>query len=759
MALKPAERARLRQLLQKHFDLSELKDLIFDLGVDYQLFHHETIRDLSRELIVYLERRDELSCLIIEIMRHRPHSNLGHLLPKLPPCLPSKKIQVIVIEDLLPDVSELLGKLAAELGLTDEELVLVGMASGSVRLLISLPAELTDLQVLSRIHPSDDRRQNISIVPFDSLDQLRQNTWRWIICNHPPHQNGKALHPTAFWEASIQEVRAVQIRREAWSRHLLYRDIAESDRRTDMESIFGRIRSGAGRAAFEADKQRRILAVQSTIRGLRREIEQSIQRVGNAAMGLYHARRLTEPDLQQVCQETAALQAQVAAQEREIESIRQEEYIEPVYVPSVGGGAVCPNGHGAVPAGARFCPRCGAEAIFGPPPAAGGFCPSCGAALVPGASFCPSCGAAAPQPAAVQQTAAPPAVVTRAASPQQPAAGARACAHCGMPLPPGATFCGHCGRPVEAPATVEETPPQTVREVRVCAHCGTPLPPQATFCGQCGHSVEPPAPPATKPQPERVEEGSVPGPLPLDERSVCPNCGATLVPGAVFCGECGQSLDQAAEVVPPISPPVLPEEPQGPAETVEEEVTEPTEPDAGAGQCPNCGATLLPDAEFCAECGQSIDRAAEAVEPAPSLAEPEEVPEPAEAPAPERDTVAGQCPNCGAALVPEAVFCPECGQAVVQAEGLGAPVAPSTDDELPIEHRAEEPLAAAEVTDEAAETTDGEVEVAEATDICPNCGATLVPEAMFCPDCGQPIEQDTVDDLLNSGQKEAQTGA
>mgnify|MGYP005836053077 CR=1 FL=1 len=48
--------------------------------------------------------------------------------------------------------------------------------------------------------------------------------------------------------------------------------------------------------------------------------------------------------------------------------------------------AKCPAGH-PVPAGAKFCPQCGAAM-------AGGFCAECGKPLPPGARFCPECGKA-----------------------------------------------------------------------------------------------------------------------------------------------------------------------------------------------------------------------------------------------------------------------------------------------------------------------------------------------------------------------------
>lgn len=48
------------------------------------------------------------------------------------------------------------------------------------------------------------------------------------------------------------------------------------------------------------------------------------------------------------------------------------------------GMETCPACHGTVPAGSKFCSRCGTKL--------GGSCPNCGAAVQPGSAFCSECG-------------------------------------------------------------------------------------------------------------------------------------------------------------------------------------------------------------------------------------------------------------------------------------------------------------------------------------------------------------------------------
>ena len=74
MTLQAAQLAVLRQFLVERFSLAEIKDLAFDVGVDYELFGLVGKAELARELIVYLRRRDRLSCLISQAMRLRPRS-------------------------------------------------------------------------------------------------------------------------------------------------------------------------------------------------------------------------------------------------------------------------------------------------------------------------------------------------------------------------------------------------------------------------------------------------------------------------------------------------------------------------------------------------------------------------------------------------------------------------------------------------------------------------------------------------------------
>ena len=69
-----ANHGQLRQLLTTHFNESELRDLCFDLRVDYDSLPGEGKGDKARELVAYLERRGRTSELLDACLRLRPNA-------------------------------------------------------------------------------------------------------------------------------------------------------------------------------------------------------------------------------------------------------------------------------------------------------------------------------------------------------------------------------------------------------------------------------------------------------------------------------------------------------------------------------------------------------------------------------------------------------------------------------------------------------------------------------------------------------------
>ena len=324
-----------------------------------------------------------------------------------------------------------------------------------------------------------------------------------------------------------------------------------------MSSFFDKIRSGAGKAAFEADKLRRVTAIQAAIRTHKGNFDKALVEAGQVAFALHQADQITQPELQKVCERLAAIQEQTREKEQEIERIRAEEYVE-----SQEAGRVCPNGHGPLPAQDNFCQVCGAPAVEVSPPATTGL----------------------------------------------------ACPNCGMALASGARFCSSCGQTVVLP---ESAQPQT-SQADTCESCGAELLPDSIFCAECGHKVtqseEEAAPVEMSEWPEQLERGETaeteietPWPAtPVSETEIDQ-------PDEVLETENDCILESdviAADVVPEVDEPYQTERPQ----TEEDELmadedmltAEIDETEVVTEKCPSCDALLLPDAVFCAECGHRL---------------------------------------------------------------------------------------------------------------------------------------------------------
>ena len=157
-----------------------------------------------------------------------------------------------------------------------------------------------------------------------------------------------------------------------------------------MPGFFDKVRSGAEKAAFEADRLRKVNQAQGVLKGFQRELDATVAAWGPQVLALYDAGTLTQPELLATGPQIDELREKITAQEAEIVRIREERPPEPE--PEV----VAPPAPPAFPdqpqqmddtARAEPLPA-GATATR----AGGRFCGNCGAALPPGVKFCMECG-------------------------------------------------------------------------------------------------------------------------------------------------------------------------------------------------------------------------------------------------------------------------------------------------------------------------------------------------------------------------------
>jgi membrane protease subunit (stomatin/prohibitin family) len=148
-----------------------------------------------------------------------------------------------------------------------------------------------------------------------------------------------------------------------------------------MPSFLDKVKSGAERAAFEADRLRRLNQAKSALRALESDLEQQIGALGQQALALYDAGGLAQPELVASCAPIDTLRQNIKAQVDEVERIQQEKPpSEPVAEPEQSPEAPAPGSEGlqqqaAERAPVGVCPECGAKT------GEAKFCPECGAKL------------------------------------------------------------------------------------------------------------------------------------------------------------------------------------------------------------------------------------------------------------------------------------------------------------------------------------------------------------------------------------------
>ena len=132
-----------------------------------------------------------------------------------------------------------------------------------------------------------------------------------------------------------------------------------------MAGFLDRLRKGADKSAFEADKLWRVAGVRCQINALKGQVNQRTQTLGTQVLELFDAGQLTQPELLETCEQIAAMRQRIAEDEAKIETIRQETFLE---APT---GRVCSNCGGALVEGATVCPECGAQVEIPEPAPAG----------------------------------------------------------------------------------------------------------------------------------------------------------------------------------------------------------------------------------------------------------------------------------------------------------------------------------------------------------------------------------------------------
>jgi hypothetical protein len=154
-----------------------------------------------------------------------------------------------------------------------------------------------------------------------------------------------------------------------------------------MSDFFGKLKSGAGKVAFEADKMSRLSRANGELEKIKSLIQSHYSKLGE----LYYTQRgtvgVTGAAYDEICQEIMNLERQVESKSEEIQRINADVYTPqgtqpaaqpvsaPVQTPTtpISTPSISPSGSVAAAATTKFCPNCGTEM-----PVATKFCPNCG---------------------------------------------------------------------------------------------------------------------------------------------------------------------------------------------------------------------------------------------------------------------------------------------------------------------------------------------------------------------------------------------
>jgi hypothetical protein len=149
-----------------------------------------------------------------------------------------------------------------------------------------------------------------------------------------------------------------------------------------MSGFFDKVKSGAGKVAFEADKVADAKKVELDINGLKKSIDGIYTKLGEMSYRRYVASGQETPEFAEVCQQIIGIDQRIASKQEELKQInaRVWQAAQPQQQSTAPSTTVAPPQQYNTPP---------------PPPTqqGGKFCPSCGTPVSDTTKFCSNCGA------------------------------------------------------------------------------------------------------------------------------------------------------------------------------------------------------------------------------------------------------------------------------------------------------------------------------------------------------------------------------
>lgn len=147
-----------------------------------------------------------------------------------------------------------------------------------------------------------------------------------------------------------------------------------------MSDFFGKLKSGAGKVAFEAEKMARLNKAQGELNQIKRQIDTNYTKLGEMYYRSVVAQEAMSPAAEDLCRQIVELERQLALKNEEVAHINAEQFGAPAPAAAAPPAQAAPlppadptPAPAPAPSGTKFCSNCGKEI-----PAAVKFCPDCG---------------------------------------------------------------------------------------------------------------------------------------------------------------------------------------------------------------------------------------------------------------------------------------------------------------------------------------------------------------------------------------------
>lgn len=182
------DRRFLHRFLTERFNLSELKTLAYYEGYPFEDYPHSTISDMAREMLQYFEREGRLSAFVQAMLQERPNDELARIYAALPPTEQAArvKLELIIRNAGRENAQEIRDRIVRALGWQREDVGIIMAVAGSLRLLLSVPAQKAPALLALAQDPEAWRPYEVvSAMPYGQLPEAEQGRWRRLVVEQP----------------------------------------------------------------------------------------------------------------------------------------------------------------------------------------------------------------------------------------------------------------------------------------------------------------------------------------------------------------------------------------------------------------------------------------------------------------------------------------------------------------------------------------------------------------------------------------------